>query len=240
MEIDEPSSAVDFAVGGPALEKIRWNKPVYFQFGALKPGWELHYSRGALGEVEPAVLTIGTSLKEPHETEEETPELVENTENPRGFELIPVERYLGEETMSVTQEGRRVMTFQMPNLVPALTALNQCAEGFIEYWGLDLAKHRTMKSGPHWTNFKTVVRRYLRDYPSDAVRRGEQGSVRFVVIVDETGKVVECRQSDATVLDRLESGACKGMERATFEPALDADGQPMRSYYATKIRYVLP
>ena len=239
MELDKPTAAVDFAVAGPALGDTRWKKPVGFRFGTLDAVYEEHYSKGTLGKFDPAILTISTSLAAPGE-EEEDHEEESWIENVGGLSGIPAERYAGNEDLHVVQGDKTLAALRLDSLVPALTALNQCAESFVEHWGLDLAQHRTMQQGPRWTNSKAVIRRFISEYPSEALRSGEQGSVRFVVIVDETGAPVECRQSDATEMEKLDSPACKGMMRATFEPALDAEGKPMRSYYATKVRYVLP
>lgn len=239
MELDEPSHHVDFVVAGPAMEKTRWRKPAGFRFGSLEPVYEERYSRGSLGEYEPAVITTAISLEGTDESSAATGG-DSNGENNFGLARIPADRFEGHETLSIVQGNDVIASLQLPNLVPALKALNQCAENLIEFWGLDLEQHRTMQRGPKWTNSKMIIRNFLNDYPPAAVRRGEQGSVRFVVLIDEKGEVVECRQSDATDLDKLKSPACRAMSRATFEPALDAGGQPMRSYYATKIRYVLP
>ena len=239
IDLDEPSDSVDFLVAGPAVRETKWNKPAGFQFGALEPVYETFYTKGSFGEFEPALMTIATSLAETAEDSEDT-EDESFVENEAGLTRIPVERFAGNETLSVVQNDETIVTLQLPNLIPALSALNQCAEDLVAFWGLDLEQHRTMQRGPEWTNAKTVIRRFISDYPSAGLRSGEQGAVRFVVLVDEKGEIIECRQSDATQLEDLKSPACRAMSRATFKPAIDANGQPMRSYYAEKIRYVLP
>ena len=57
------------------------------------------------------------------------------------------------------------------------------------------------------------------------------------VMVNEAGAVTDCHLERATKLESLNSPACKEMQRATFEPALDRDGTAMPSYYATTIVY---
>lgn len=63
--------------------------------------------------------------------------------------------------------------------------------------------------------------------------------MRLRVIVNPQGRVEDCAIIKATETEKLELPACKVMEDATFEPALDAAGQPMRSFYATTITYVI-
>ncbi|MEM7665480.1 MAG: TonB family protein [Pseudomonadota bacterium] len=100
-----------------------------------------------------------------------------------------------------------------------------------------MEKHLSATRLPKWKNQSSVVRRIQATYPVDALGRGEQGIFRMRVIVSETGKVTGCVINNATVQDRLESPACKAMRKAEFEPALDADGKPFQSYYATSITY---
>jgi hypothetical protein len=49
--------------------------------------------------------------------------------------------------------------------------------------------------------------------------------------------VESCTILKATQTEQLESPACKVMQRAQFEPARDAAGQPFRSLYVTSIIY---
>ena len=80
-----------------------------------------------------------------------------------------------------------------------------------------------------------------RNYPAEALRNGEQGTVRLSVTVDTRGRVSDCtvnRSSESVSLDRA---ACAGMlEFAEFEPARDAQGFAIESSYSTAIRYQIP
>ena len=59
------------------------------------------------------------------------------------------------------------------------------------------------------------------------------------VIVEADGSVSECFVENSTETERLESPACREMLKSEFEPARDAEGQPMRSFYASSISYVI-
>lgn len=238
IEQDQPGSAVGFAIGGPSFEGIDWEEAVAFQFGELPPFAIERYSKGDIGPYQPAVLIAAQSLaEEPLEDADEGD--IEEDVAP-GIGRIPVDRFLGVSELRVMQDGKTRVALALPNFKNALEALNRCSEGFITYWGLDLEKHRTMTRGVKFTNLMRVARSLQSKYPSNALRRGEQGTVRFLVLVDEQGKVTDCRQSDVTALDRLDSPVCREMRRARFEPALDADGKPMKSYYSSRITYLIP
>lgn len=238
MEQDEPGSWVGFAIAGHELKGINWDDSVALQFGTLPEIDVPQYSRGNVGEYEPALLINSKSLAEPRpENEREADNEADGT---NGLPRIPTERFEGVEQLSVVQDGQKRVALALPNLKSALDALNLCSESFVSFWGLDLEQHRTMTRRVKWSNAMTIARRVQMNYPAAALRRGEQGTVRFIAIVDEEGKVTECRHSDVTQLDRLDSPVCKEMRRAEFEPALDSEGKPMKSYYAGRIRYVLP
>lgn len=142
------------------------------------------------------------------------------------------------EFVSLKQGGKEVRLLTGP-LGEAFEVLNLCAQGLVEEWGLDLEQHLSARRRPIWTNEDAVVRRIVDSYPSRALRRGEQAILRMVVMIDPEGAVTDCRILKVTETERLTSPACKAMERAEFEPALDAEGHPMPSYFATAITYVI-
>ena len=140
------------------------------------------------------------------------------------------------EFVSLRQRGDEVRLMSGP-LDEAFGVLDQCARDMIGDWGLDVEQHRTMTRLPQWTNKDAVVRRIVASYPRDALQRGEQGIMRMRVVVSTEGAVEDCAIIKATSTDRLDSPACRAMLNARFEPALDAAGQPMRSYFAESIVY---
>lgn len=72
------------------------------------------------------------------------------------------------------------------------------------------------------------------DYPSDSIRREEQGTVWVELSVDATGKPYACRTLLSNASWRIESITCKRMmARGRFEPAQDADGAAIPGSYRT-------
>lgn len=234
IEQDQPGSAVGFAIGSRSLRSLDWGDTVALKFGTL-PAFEINrYARGKVGDYRPAILIASRSL------DADLPNSQSDDAKVQGLDRIPVERFEGMDELQVIQDGETHLALALPKLSNALEALNRCAEGFITFWGLDLEKHRTMTRKVKFTNLERVARDLQSKYPSRAIRSGEQGVVRFLVIVDKEGRVTDCRQSDVTALQDLDSPACKAMHKARFEPALDESGNAMKSYYASQIRYVLP
>jgi protein TonB len=69
------------------------------------------------------------------------------------------------------------------------------------------------------------------DYPREAVRTGERGSVRIYYRISQDGLITACRvlqSSGSGVLDRTSCDLF--MERARYQPATDAEGRPVKSF----------
>jgi TonB family protein len=140
--------------------------------------------------------------------------------------------------VELRQGGREVRLDTGP-LDAAFEIMNQCTRDLVRDWGLDPEKHLTAKNRPRWINQKQIADRIMANYPSDALAQGEQGIMRMRVIVGADGAVESCTMLKATKTETLESPACKAMQRATFEPARDAMGQPFRSFYVSSITYLV-
>jgi TonB family protein len=79
------------------------------------------------------------------------------------------------------------------------------------------------------------------DYPSAALRAGDEGRVSFTLYVDATGRVTGCaiRQSSGSSL--LDNTSCALLQRrARFEPARDRRRRAIASSFAGKFRWVIP
>ena len=245
MEMDQPSTHVNLIVAGPSIDEKGDGEPYFVRFGDFEPIEFETYSLGNMQPIGAAFAPGRVSLDPPDdESEDETEQPrrtpKEYTQSPDGFPKLAVDRYGDVGSLSVGQDGASEVSFKVTGLSAALRSLNECAENLVVFWGLDLDQHRTMQQGPTVTNYSKIARGMMAEYPVEALRREEQGEIRFLVIVGADGSVEECRQSDVTVTVSLKSPVCRIMQRARFEPALDQGGNPMRSYYASQIRYQLP
>jgi hypothetical protein len=65
---------------------------------------------------------------------------------------------------------------------------------------------------------------------------GHNGLVQFRLDVDPGGKVAGCFILSRTSPDDFADITCRAMtRRARLQPALDAKGKPIRSYYVNKV-----
>jgi protein TonB len=79
------------------------------------------------------------------------------------------------------------------------------------------------------------------DYPSAALRAGDQGVVGFRLEVDATGKVSSCSVTASSGSSLLDTTACNLLKRrARFSPAEDSSGNKIPDSYSNRIRWTIP
>ena len=132
--------------------------------------------------------------------------------------------------------GSTGLSFETGNLAAPMQAMNVCTSDLMKSWGLDPEQHAAY-TPPRWINSERITEAIQRDYPRKALYRGERGIFRLRVIVELDGSVSDCHAEKSTVTQYLETPACEEMLKARFEPARNALGQTIRSFYATSITY---
>lgn len=228
-----PSGSFEMTLAGEPLERFSSSRDVITQFGPTGGERETRPFKGDVEGVGPALIYSGFNLEEePDEGEDEAPASEISTSLP----TIDIERAQGMDYIEIGQRNRGVR-FATGPLDQAFAALNACSQDLLSAWGLDVDQHRSLTRMVDWTNSKEITSRIMRDYPMKALRRGEQGIVRALLLVDEKGAVEQCTLANATNSEALPAPACRALEDAVFEPALDSQGQPMRSFYITRIVY---
>jgi TonB family protein len=223
-----PSEGAGLTLAGSALGRFRTLDRTNVRYNDGQEPLQAVAFAGNFGDIGKALIFPGVSLKEPTLLEDREP----GPDKP--FSQMDVALGKTVQFVAVTQGGREVR-FETGALDKTFEVLNQCTLDLLTKMGLDAQKHVTMTSEARWLNRQALTRRIAEQYPGEA--RGEQGIMRMRVIVGVDGKVEECRILKATATQFLESPACEVMQRAQFEPARDAAGEPFRSLIATSITY---
>lgn len=79
------------------------------------------------------------------------------------------------------------------------------------------------------------------DYPADAIRAREQGTVRIQIDVGADGSVVRCQIAQSSGSPTLDMQTCAlATQRFRFEPGRNAQGEAAASVYRQSVRWVLP
>ena len=79
------------------------------------------------------------------------------------------------------------------------------------------------------------------DYPADALRNGEQGTVAVLLGIDTQGKVSGCVVTASSGSASLDDATCRLLyTRARFTPARNSQGRAVAGTSPQKIRWALP
>lgn len=230
-----PGKSVGMTVAGPSFNRFTTRVRTDLAFAAGQEPIEGRPFTGTVGEFGNGLIysqiNVGASFSKDEGS---------SADAPKDLRLPSLDKEGARQVAFVghTQRGNEIRLMTGP-LDEAFAALDTCAVDLVGTWGLDAEQQRTATRMPQWTNRDGVVRRIVADYPRGAQNKGEQGIMRMRVIVSPQGTVEDCAIIKATSSDRLDSPACRAMANAQFEPALDAAGQPMRSFHAESIVYDL-
>jgi TonB family protein len=140
----------------------------------------------------------------------------------------------------VRQGGMRPVRLSLGPMGKPMAAMRTCIDELIGHWGIDVAAHRTLtravtpSTNPaNWIGY--------RDYPVNLLAKGAQGLVQFRLLVGVDGKPTDCFIQESTRPKGFDDAVCKAMmTRARFDPALDKDGKPIKSYWRTAVRFQMP
>lgn len=79
------------------------------------------------------------------------------------------------------------------------------------------------------------------DYPAEALQKGESGIVAFETQIDPAGKPSGCRTTASSGSAILDATTCRLiMERGSFRPATDANGQPVAGKWQMRVKWNPP
>ncbi len=115
--------------------------------------------------------------------------------------------------------------------------LQSCVDDMVSKWGIDVEAHKTLlkHAKPAGNPGMWVT---TSDYPMKMLGEGQSAIVEFRMDVDERGKPVGCHIQASTRPKEFDNAVCGSMmRRAKFEPAMDASGKPIRSYYRNTVTF---
>ena len=79
------------------------------------------------------------------------------------------------------------------------------------------------------------------DYPAEAIRNWERGTVAFRLTIGIDGRPTDCAVTSSSGSVSLDATSCRIMiERARFRPATDASGKPVQDSFESRISWRIP
>lgn len=214
----------DLTLYGRLFKSVRATMTVSVDFGLSPPPADQVALVGNIGEEMPLLLLSSLRLVGWAQGAEEQPPPVTPEQEAQANSI----------TVTLRSKARRYR-LQAGSLGTPMRALSTCVDDLVRSWGFDPAEQSGLSRpvlpvGPRagWLS--------PDDYPQDARTLGENGMVQVRLDIDESGTVVGCRVLFRTNPDKFADTTCELLrKRARFQPALDRDGRPVRSYYFHKV-----
>ncbi len=133
----------------------------------------------------------------------------------------------------------RAFRLETGSLRAPVQALQTCMDDLLVEWGLDHEKHQAMtrRAAPVGQPWEWIPRGTV-GFQDFAAFGGARNPIR--VMIDAQGSPTSCHIHWASLPERKNAAICEGiMENGSFTPALDADGQPMASYWTVDYMFGL-
>lgn len=234
IERIEPGTSMRVALVGNALKLFRRASEIGVTLTPATAERKLRYVVSKVGD-EQYVLFDGLTLAEPaaQPPAPGTPPALYD----RAAEAALAKGVTGLRLGSGLTEAIEVHTGP---LGAGVKALQSCTDDMVASWGLDAAKHLTLRkaaapAGPTagWLPQGTV--------PFGDFAKLAGGMNQLRVMVDASGKATECKVHWASLDAGKNQQICATvLERGTFTPALDAGGQALASYVMLSPFALLP
>jgi TonB family protein len=209
------------------------------RFGPNEDASEDTFTTGTVGD-NPALIVNGSVRLAPL-TKVEQAAHDESVRRPPHIDPPPVgeAREAAATWLELSKALSHNLILETGSMAKPLAALRECAWETVKMWGLDIEQQKrlTRKPSPQRPSYEWI---HASDYPPAMARGGFQGIVNFRIIVDEKGTPTSCNIQESTRPKEFDDAVCKAvMKRARFEPALDAQGKPVPSYWRQTVRFVL-
>jgi Gram-negative bacterial TonB protein C-terminal len=212
------------------------------QFGPDEAEQEANFWDGKYGEL-PSLVMTGEMRLAPFSAAELTA-ISAAQKKPKDASMIRIEPVSVEREKRITfvkisRPLRTPVVLELGSMDRPMAALNTCITDLVNGWGLDAEKHKTMSRPVRPIN---VPGSWMSsgDYPIKMLNAGQPAIVEFRLDVDETGRATGCHIQQTTRPQEFDNAVCSAiMRKAKLSPALDAQGQPMKSYYQSTVNFRL-
>ena len=153
----------------------------------------------------------------------------------RGF----IDGYAKAGSITIEAKNKPVAHMRLPNAAKAVQALDAGERDALQRWKVDTAALATLQRR---ATSKKSMAAYMsdNDYPAEALSKREQGTTVVRLTVDADGKVPECGVVSSSGSRALDLQTCAiFIRRVEYDPAISAEGRPVRSVVFTRLTWRL-
>lgn len=139
------------------------------------------------------------------------------------------------QTLSI-EAGDLDERFALSNMAPLMKVVDDCVADLRRVFSI--SDTQAGATSPLARRASGNIGRLMKneDYPGVALQQDQTGIVKFVLLIDETGRVADCTVIETSGVAALDSQVCATMKvRASFEPARGPDGKPAKDAITSRI-----
>lgn len=233
----QPGDALRLSfIGKPAYTSLNEGS-IRIRFGPAEAEQEAEFYPAALADKTSSLILRGSVRIAPYSPEVRAAAEAALKAGKYDFEVpeITPEQEAAVTFIEVTRSIRKPFILETGSLGAPLAALEKCTDELLDHWGIDVAKHAALARRPKPRSNPGEWMK-SRDYPLPMLLSGKRAIVHFRLNVDTAGKATACHIQQSTRPKAFDDAVCKAiMRNAEFDPALDAEGKPIASYWLNSV-----
>ncbi len=234
-----PGESFRLTVAGKPMYTRVGNNEASIQFGPIEESQQSYFFPGNLGKDPAFVFGGGIRIAPPTAAEQRA---IKQNRDWMPTDLVPIDaaRLKTISYLQINKPLRRPVLLETGPLRTAMSTLDRCVDNLVSTWGVDVERHKTLSRGvTPKENPGTWINSY--NYPMEMLAAGQPAIVEFRLIVGIDGKPAACHIQSTTRPKAFDDAVCDSlMRRAKFSPALDAQNQPLMSYWRNTVRFQIP
>jgi hypothetical protein len=234
-----PAESFRMTIAGELFDQDR-NKEAKLQFGPNEAEQSMTFYAGNLGKDMPAMIfasamRLGLASEAEWAAYAQSDYMDDTAIKPLGTEREKAVTFL-----KIGKPLRQPVILELGRMDRPLAVMGQCIDNLMTTWGIDVEKHKTLsrRATPDGNPGNWIK---SSDYPVAMLNQGQPALVEFRMDVDEKGAATGCHIQATTRPKAFDDAVCKSLlRRAKFTPALDAQQQPIKSYWKSSVRFQIP
>ena len=224
LERLQPGDFVRLIVVGEGMRPFRGADQIAFQFEPAGASGKARYVRSETGDGQQFVSFDPVTLAPP-------PAFTPPAPPPPYDRAREQETARGITGFTLTEGLISPVKVETGSLRAPIEALQVCADDLLTVWGLDAGRHKTMTAQPI-LNPRPGGVLPQGTIPFDAFDKLNGGANLVRLLINADGKVSACAIHSPSLSPSLNERICSlAKERASFQPARDAEGQAMASVW---------
>ncbi|MEM1133616.1 MAG: energy transducer TonB [Pseudomonadota bacterium] len=224
-----PSTRFWMTLAGQPFRTRYHSKPAKLRFRPEDEYLEIEFFRGKTGD-DPALVFRGSTTGLPY-SEETLDEMPDEEIRALQYAFRSIEIGYPLKTPLILDTGP---------MGKALKIMERCTDELVSSWGLDAEKHKNLQRE---VTPLVDLSKWIRssDYPTDMLNSRQPAIVSARLMIDREGQLTGCHIQRTTRPKEFDDAVCGSIKkRARFEPAIDASGEAIDSYYRIDIRFQIP